>query len=154
MFTNGREIWVQSQVVIPKTLKMVLDTSLLSTQQYKVCIEGKVEQSKERSSIFPRHLGVVAIEKGAFRSPSTTVANLLLTNIYIWLVYTFSIRIITVYTHVMNNLKANFSPPRTRGLSLLVYIPYTDTYPYWCVHFGCYYRHISAIVPCKSIKGC
>ena len=33
--------------VIPKTLKMVLDTS---TQQYKVCIKGKVEQSRERGS--------------------------------------------------------------------------------------------------------
>ena len=39
--------------VIPKTLKMVLDTSLFNTQQYKVCIEGKVEQSRERSSAFP-----------------------------------------------------------------------------------------------------
>ena len=28
--------------VIPKTLKMVLDTPLLSTQQYKVGIKGKV----------------------------------------------------------------------------------------------------------------
>ena len=28
--------------VIPKTLKMVLDTSLLNTQQYKVGIKGKV----------------------------------------------------------------------------------------------------------------
>ena len=36
--------------VIPKALKIVLDTSLLNTQQYKVCIEGKVEQSRERSS--------------------------------------------------------------------------------------------------------
>ena len=57
--------------VIPKTLKMVLDTSLLRTQQYKVHIKGKVEQSRERSSA----LGVVAIEKGAFWLPSTTVAN-------------------------------------------------------------------------------
>ena len=39
--------------VIPKTLKMVLDTSLLNTQQYKVRIKGKVEQSRERSSTFP-----------------------------------------------------------------------------------------------------
>ena len=39
--------------VIPKTLKMVLDTALLNTQQYKVRIEGKVEQSRERSSTFP-----------------------------------------------------------------------------------------------------
>ena len=32
--------------VIPKTLKMALDTSLLNTQQYKVRIKGKVEQSR------------------------------------------------------------------------------------------------------------
>ena len=29
---------------------MVLDTSLLNTQQYKVHIKGKVEQSREKSS--------------------------------------------------------------------------------------------------------
>ncbi len=39
--------------VIPKTLKMVLDTSLLNTQQYKVRIKGKVEQSREMSSALP-----------------------------------------------------------------------------------------------------
>ena len=39
--------------VIPKTFKMVLDTSLINTQQYKVRIKGKVEQSRERSSTFP-----------------------------------------------------------------------------------------------------
>ena len=39
--------------VMPKTLKMVLDTSLLNTQQYKVRIKGKVEQSWERSSALP-----------------------------------------------------------------------------------------------------
>ena len=36
--------------VIPKTVKMALDTSLLNTQQYKVHIKGNVEQSRERSS--------------------------------------------------------------------------------------------------------
>ena len=57
--------------VIPKTLKMVLDASLLNTQQYK-----------ERSSA-PLHLGVVAIEKGAFWSPSTKGRQLyLLTYVY------------------------------------------------------------------------
>ena len=44
------ETWVR---VIPKTLKMVLDTSLLNTQQYNVRIKGKVEQSRERSSALP-----------------------------------------------------------------------------------------------------
>ena len=38
---------------IPKTRKMVLDTALLNTQQYKVRIKGKVEQSRERSSALP-----------------------------------------------------------------------------------------------------
>ena len=32
---------------------MVLDTSLLNTQQYKVHIKGKVEQSRERSRALP-----------------------------------------------------------------------------------------------------
>ena len=39
--------------VIPKTLKMVLDTALLNTQQYKVSIKGKVEQFRKRSSALP-----------------------------------------------------------------------------------------------------
>ena len=39
--------------VIPKTLEIVFDTALLNTQQYKVRIKGKVEQSRERSSTLP-----------------------------------------------------------------------------------------------------
>ena len=39
--------------VIPKTLKMVLDTSLLNSQHYNVRIKGKVDQSKERNSALP-----------------------------------------------------------------------------------------------------
>ena len=34
--------------VIPKTLKTLLDTSLLNIQQYKLRIKGKVEQSREK----------------------------------------------------------------------------------------------------------
>ena len=50
-FTNGLgDLGSIPGRVIPKTLKMVLDTSLINTQQYKVRIEGKVEQSRERSS--------------------------------------------------------------------------------------------------------
>ena len=54
---------------------MVLDTSLLNTRQYKVRIKGKVEQ-------FWEILGVVAMEKGAFWSPSTKVADFTFTTIY------------------------------------------------------------------------
>ena len=39
--------------VIPKTLKMELDTTLLNTQDYKVRFKGKVEQSWEWSSALP-----------------------------------------------------------------------------------------------------
>ena len=47
-----RETGVQSQVE-SYDLKMVLDTSLLNTQHYKVRIKGKVEQSRERSCALP-----------------------------------------------------------------------------------------------------
>ena len=59
--------------VIPKTQKMVRDAALLNIQHYKVKIKGKVEQSWEWSSALSH--SVVAIEKGAFRSPMTKVAN-------------------------------------------------------------------------------
>ena len=73
-FANGPEdLGSIPDRVIPKTFKIVLDTSLFNTQKYKVRIKGKVEQSRERGSAFPNN--VVAIEKGAFWSPSTKVAN-------------------------------------------------------------------------------
>ena len=46
---------------------MVLDAAFLNTQHYKVRLIGKVDQSSA--------LSVVAIEKGAFGSPSTKFAN-------------------------------------------------------------------------------
>ena len=55
---------------------MLLDAALLNTQHYKVRTKDKVEQTRERSSA-PLYLGVKVIEKGAFGSPSTTVANIL-----------------------------------------------------------------------------
>ena len=60
--------------VITKTQKMVLDASLFNTQNYKVGI--KVKWSNPGNGVAPSlHLGVVAIEKGAFGSLSTKVAN-------------------------------------------------------------------------------
>ena len=54
MFANGlRDLGSIPGCVIPKTLKMVLDASLLNTQQYKISIEGKAEQSMERNSALP-----------------------------------------------------------------------------------------------------
>ena len=54
VFTNGPgDLGSIPGCVIPKTLKMVLDTSLLNTQQYKVRIKSKGEQSMEKSSTLP-----------------------------------------------------------------------------------------------------
>ena len=44
--------------VVSKTLEMVLDTSFLNTQLYKVRIMGKVEQSRERNSALPYTLSL------------------------------------------------------------------------------------------------
>ena len=54
MFANGPgDLGSIPGRVIPKTLNMLLDTSLLNTQQYKVRIKDKVEQSRERSGALP-----------------------------------------------------------------------------------------------------
>ena len=54
MFANGPgDLGSIPGRVIPKTLKMVLDTTLFNTQQYKVRIKSKVEKSRERSSALP-----------------------------------------------------------------------------------------------------
>ena len=82
--------------VIPKTLKMVLDASLLNTHHYKVGIKGKVEKSRERSST-PPTLCVVAIEKVAFRSLSIMVVNFT-TFRYIFIYYHY----IYIYIYIYN----------------------------------------------------
>ena len=54
VFANGpRDLGSIPGRVITKTQKMVLDASLLNTQQYKVGIKGKVEESREMSSALP-----------------------------------------------------------------------------------------------------
>ena len=54
MFANGPgDLCSIPGGIIPKTFKMVLNTSLLNTQQYKLGIKGKVEQSRERNSTLP-----------------------------------------------------------------------------------------------------
>ena len=54
VFSNGQgDLGSIPGRVIPKTLKMVLDASLLNTQHYKARIKGKVEKSWERSRVLP-----------------------------------------------------------------------------------------------------
>ena len=54
VFTNGLgDRASSSDRVIPKTQNMELDASLLNTQQYKIWIKDKVEQSMEKSCALP-----------------------------------------------------------------------------------------------------
>ena len=54
VFANGpADLGSIPDRVIPKTLKMVLDTSLLNTQQYKAHIKEKMDQCRESSSALP-----------------------------------------------------------------------------------------------------
>ena len=71
VFANGLGDWGSIPAwVIPKTQKMVLDATLLNTQHYKIRIKGSgAIKGIEWCSLL--HLGVVAIEKGSFRSPLT-----------------------------------------------------------------------------------
>ena len=76
--------------VIPKTLKMVHDASLLNTQHYKVRIKGKVEKSRERSSALS-YSSVLQLSK---REPSSMVAKFtFFTYIYIY-IYIYNITIV------------------------------------------------------------
>ena len=71
----AKETMVQSLVVSYRKLKkwyLILPWLILSIIRY--VFMGKVEQSRKKSST-PQHFGVVAIEKEAFGSPSTTVTN-------------------------------------------------------------------------------
>ena len=52
-FANGPGDLCSIPGRVTKDIKMVLDTYLLNTQQYKVRIKGKVEQSRERGSALP-----------------------------------------------------------------------------------------------------
>ena len=70
--------------VVPETQKMVLDVTLLNTQHYKVRIKGKVKQSREWSNP-ALHIGVVAIEKGAFGSPLTKFATFTFTLLIVYI---------------------------------------------------------------------
>ena len=51
-----RKTEVQSQVVIIKIQKMLLEAALLNIQHYNVRIKGKVEQSRKWSRALPLHL--------------------------------------------------------------------------------------------------
>ena len=92
--------------VMPKTQKIVLDTSLFNTQHYKVSIKDKWSNPGKKwySSL---HLSVVANEKGPFGSLSTRVTNFTLIFIipyYIYIyIYIYLLLIIISYIFIIHD---------------------------------------------------
>ena len=107
VFANGPED--QGSIpgrVIPKTLKMVLDTSMLNTQHYKVRIKGKV-----------------AIEKGAFWSPSTTVTNFIFYLLYLCIyIYTFMCVCACIYINPTNHISIYVCIQGCTYICLCIYV--------------------------------
>ena len=93
VFTNGPGVPASMLgQVMPKTQKMVLDNELLNIQNYKVRIK--------RKGLHPLlHLGVVANEKWAYGSPSTTITN----NNWILIEQYFSLSEIHMHTNTKIN---------------------------------------------------
>ena len=104
VFANGPGDWGSIPGrVIPKTQKMVLDPALLNTQHYMVRIKGKVEQTRKIELRPPVHLGVVAMEKGAFGSPLTLVANF--TYLYCFkLLFLFNNNHLIAHSYMVSNI--------------------------------------------------
>ena len=107
---------------------MVFDTSLLNTQHYKIWIKGK--WSNQGKEVAPSlHLSVVAIEKGAFGSSSTTIN--LLTYIYIY-IYIYISKHVCVcmytYTYILIHIcVCVFSFMQYTNMQRIIYV-YTQPY--------------------------
>ena len=132
-FTNGPGEWGSIPGrVIPKTQNIVLDAALLNTQHYKVRIKGYVEQSMDWSRAL-LHTSVVAIEKGAFGSPSTKVTNSTYSLYVQWTTPTLQkvfdlrlrlqIRTLTTYVSTTNTYDLRY----LRRLTLTIYVMTTLT---------------------------
>ena len=124
VFANGAGDWGSIPGrVIPKTLNMVLDISLLNTQQYKVRIKSKVKQSRERSSA-PLHLGVVAIEKGAFWSSPTKGRQLYFILMYLSKYRYPSVQIyLSIYLSIYQSFQMSWASPRKKNNSWTFLLP-------------------------------
>ena len=84
--------------VIPKTQKMVLDASLLSTQHYKVWIKGKIEQSWKGVAPSPTHW-CSSYRKGSLRVTLDYGRQLYLYILYIIYIYIYIIYYIYMYLY-------------------------------------------------------
>ena len=103
--------------VIPKTFKMVLDTSLLNTQQYKVGIKGKVEKSRERSSALD-YTSVLQLLKRELSGRPDYSRQLLPIYIYIYIyIYLSSIRVAYIDENKNSHRKITMTSTQTRSIN-------------------------------------
>ena len=128
MFVNGPgDRGSILDLVIPKTQKIVLDTSFLNAQHHKVQIKVKVEQSKEMISILP-YISVSYLLK---REPSVGPWLWLLIYKYIYIyICRYSYMCMYTYTYMCK--------------PIYVYI-------YMCIHMSVYMWVYVCIYACMYI---
>ena len=112
MFANGPgDLGSIPGRVILKTFKMVLDTSLLNTQQYKVRIEGK-KLSHPGKGVAPSPTSwCSSYWKGSLLVALVYVADFTLLTIYIYIYIYIQIHIykhIYKYTHIYSHTQTHF----------------------------------------------
>ena len=97
-----REAEVQSQVVITKTQKMVLDAALLSTQHYKVRIKGKVELY---STLLIIYTYILEKEWTVHVYTKKQLSDFFITLTHIIYIYIYNIHkyILDIYEHFITN---------------------------------------------------
>ena len=120
-FTNGQGEWVQTQVESYQRLKKWY---LLNTQHYKVAI-----QEKEWCPLI--HLSVVAIEKGAFKSPMTTVGQLnmmLLNSFYFLLTIFFSFEQCNINVLLVSVLIWFLKEWKTREIIVVMWVRFENVW--------------------------
>ena len=118
----ARKTEVQSQVESYQRLRMVLDASLLNTQNYKVWIKDKVDQSWKVVSL---HHGVVGIEKGTFESSSITVDQLIII-IYAQGLFNILGGLSNFIIYISLSLSLTHSLSLSLSLTIYIYIYYND----------------------------
>ena len=124
-FTNGsRDLGHSPRSIIPKTQKWYLMPPYLTLRivKYGSRVSGTIQGKKECSLL---HIGVVAIEKGAFGAPSRTAGQLTYLSIY-HRFFTFNLFIslfVCEQTYCFHfSLSLFFSPSLSPSLSDSLYL--------------------------------
>ena len=130
--------------VIPKTQKMVLDASLLSTQHYKVRIKGKVEQSRKGVAPSPTHW-CNSYRKGSLRVTLDYGRQLYFTLlIYIYIYMCVCVCVLTyIYVCICTYFHIHWNKCIYIYIYIYIYV-FVYLHNYKCSNYSWYHRYLPA----------